>query len=47
MRNIINIQRAGINSLIIYSKTDNTALYKKLSQEKKITVKLIFETHIS
>ena len=47
MRNIINIQRAGINSLIIYSKTDNTALRKRLSQEKKITLKLIFETDIS
>ena len=47
MRNIINIQRAGIDSLIIYSNTDNTALYKKLCKEKKLTIKLTFQTDIT
>ena len=39
MRNIINIQRAGIDSLIIYGNTDNTSLYRRLCKEKKITIK--------
>ena len=46
MRNIINIQRAGIDSLIIYGNTDNTSLYRRLCKEKKITIKLTFETDI-
>ena len=46
MRNIINIQRAGIDSLIIYDNTDNTSLYRRLCKEKKITIKLTFETDI-
>jgi 1L-myo-inositol 1-phosphate cytidylyltransferase / CDP-L-myo-inositol myo-inositolphosphotransferase len=47
IRNIINIQRAGVNTLIILSKTDNVSLYKKLCKEKKITLKLIFKTDIA
>ena len=46
MRNIINIQRAGIDSLIIYGNTDNTSLYRRLCKEKKITIKLTFETDV-
>ena len=46
IRNILNIQRAGIDSLIIYSGTENTSLYKRLCDEKKITAKLTFETNI-
>ena len=46
MRNIINIQRAGIDSLIICDNTDNTSLYRRLCKEKKITIKLTFETDV-
>lgn len=42
----MNIQRAGFNSLIIYSKDDGAELYKWLGDEKKVTLKLNWETDI-
>ncbi len=47
IRNIFNIQRAGINSLIIYIRSEDPSLYRKLHDEKKISAKIIFETDIS
>ena len=47
LRNIFSLQRSGVNSLIIYSNTENTALHKKLFKENKLTVKLTFETNIT
>ena len=46
-RNIINIQRAGVDFLIIYSNTDNTALHRRLYKERGISIKLIFESDIA
>ena len=46
-RNIFNLQRSGVNSLIIYSNTENTALHKKLFKTNKLTLKLTFETSIT
>jgi phosphatidylglycerophosphate synthase len=46
-RNIINIQRAGADFLIIYSNTENTALYRRLYKESGISIKLIFESDIA
>ena len=46
LRNIFSLQRSGVNALIIYSDTENTALHKKLFKESKLTVKLTFETNI-
>ena len=42
IRNIFNIQRAGINSLIIYIRSEDPSLYRKLHDEKKISAKIIF-----
>ena len=47
IRNIINIQRAGIDSLTIYSNGDNADLHKMLCKEKKIKIELTFETDIT
>ena len=47
LRNIFNLQRSGVNSLIIYSNTENTALHKKLLKVNKLTLKLTFETNIT
>ena len=47
LRNIFNLQRSGVNSLIIYSNTENTALHKKLFKINKLTLKLTFETSIT
>ena len=46
-RNIINIQRAGVDLLIIYSNSKNTALYRKFYKEQGISIKLIFESDIT
>jgi len=35
IRNIFNIQRAGINSLVIYIRAEDPFLYRKLRDEKK------------
>jgi len=47
LRNIFSLQRSGVNTLIIYSDSENTALRKKLFKENKLTVKLTFETNIT
>jgi len=47
LRNIFNLQRSGVNSLIIFSNTENTALHKKLLKVNKLTLKLTFETNIT
>ncbi len=47
MRNIFSLQRSGVNTLIIYSDSENTALRKKLFMENKLTVKLTFKTNIT
>ena len=47
LRNIFSVQRSGVNTLIIYSDSENTALRKKLSMENKLTVKLTFKTNIT
>ena len=47
LRNIFSLQRSGVNTLIIYSDSENTALRKKLSMENKLTVKLTFKTNIT
>ena len=47
LRNIFSLQRSGVNSLIIYSNTENTALHKKLFKTNKLTLKLTFETSIT
>ena len=40
MRNLFNLQRIGLNSLIIYSNENNAELYKRICEEKKISLKL-------
>jgi len=40
MRNVLNLQRSGPNSLIIYSNENNADLYKRLRDEKKVSIKL-------
>ena len=47
LRNIFSLQRSGVNTLIIFSDSENTALRKKLSMENKLTVKLTFKTNIT
>ena len=47
LRNIFSLQRSGVNTLIIYSDSENTALRKKLFMENKLTVKLTFKTNIT
>ena len=47
LRNILSLQRSGVNTLIIFSDSENTALRKKLSKENKLTVKLTFKTNIT
>ena len=47
LRNVFNLQRSGVNSLIIYSNAENTALHKKLFKINKLTLKLTFETNIT
>ena len=40
MRNLFNLQRSGLNSLIIYSNENNAELYKLICEEKNISFKL-------
>ncbi len=35
VRNIISLQRAGLNSLLIYHNGEGAELYKRLGEEKK------------
>lgn len=39
VRNLFNLQRAELNSLIVYSNEDSTELHKRLHEEKKISIK--------
>ncbi len=43
LRNIFSLQRSGVNSLIIYSNTENTALHKKLFKENSISLEKVSE----
>jgi 1L-myo-inositol 1-phosphate cytidylyltransferase / CDP-L-myo-inositol myo-inositolphosphotransferase len=47
LRNIFNLQRSGIESIIIYSNTENVDLYKNICQENKITAKVSLETNVN
>ena len=47
MRNVFNLQRVGLNFLLIYSNENNAKLYKQLCEEKKIFIKLIWTTDVS
>ena len=40
MRNLFNLQRVGLNSLIIYNNENNAELYKRICEEKNISLKL-------
>ena len=46
MRNVFNLQRVGLNSLIIYSNETNAELYKRLCEEKKVSLKLSWTTDV-
>ena len=39
MRNVFNLQRVGLNSLIVYSNENTAELYERLSEEKRISIK--------
>ncbi len=47
VRNIISLQRAGFNSLLIYHNGEGAELYKRLGEEKKISIKLNWITDAS
>jgi len=47
VRNIISLQRAGLNSLLIYHNGEGAELYKRLGEEKKISIKLKWITDAS
>jgi phosphatidylglycerophosphate synthase len=47
VRNIISLQRAGLNSLLIYHNGEGAELYKRLGEEKKISIKLNWITDAS
>jgi hypothetical protein len=47
MRNVLNLQRVGLNSLIIYSDENNVELYQRLCEEKKIFLKLHWITDVT
>ena len=47
VRNIINLQRAGLDSLFIYDDVDGAELYKRLCEEKRISIKLKWITDVS
>ena len=46
LRNIFNLQRSGVESIIIYSDTENVGLYKNICKENKITAKVTLETNV-
>ena len=46
MRNVLTLQRAGVNSLIIYTNENELELLKRTFQKHKLKIKLIFETDI-
>ena len=47
MRNVFNLQRIGLNSLVIYSNENNSELYKRLCEEKNISLKLSWVTDVT
>ena len=47
MRNVFNLQRIGLNSLVIYSNENNPELYKRLCEEKNISLKLSWVTDVT
>ena len=47
LRNVFNLQRAGISSLLIYSNKVSADLYKKLCDEKKISMELRWTTDVT
>ena len=47
MRNVFNLQRIGLNSLVIYSNENNPELYKRLCEEKNISLKLSWATDVT
>ncbi len=47
VRNIISLQRVGLNSLLIYHNGEGAELYKRLGEEKKISIKLNWITDAS
>ena len=46
LRNVLTLQRAGVNSLIIYSNNNDVELWKQTFEKYKLNIKLIFETDI-
>jgi len=46
MRNVFNLQRVGLTSLIIYSNENNVELYKRICEEKKVSLKLSWTTDV-
>ena len=46
LRNVLTLQRAGVNSLIIYTNENDLKLLKRTFQKHKLKIKLIFETDI-
>ena len=47
MRNLFNLQRSGLNSLIIYSNENNAELYKLICEEKNISFKLNWTANVA
>ena len=47
MRNLFNLQRSGLNSLIIYSNENNAELYKRICEEKNISFKLNWTANVA
>jgi phosphatidylglycerophosphate synthase len=47
MRNVLTLQRAGINSIVIYSSENDTELCKRIFEEYKLNIKLTFETDVA
>ena len=46
LRNVLTLQRAGVNSLIIYSNENDAELWKRIFKKYKLNIKLTFETDI-
>ena len=47
MRNVLTLQRAGINYITICSSENDTELCKRIFEEHKLNIKLTFETDIA
>ena len=46
LRNVLTLQRSGVNSLIIYSNENDTELWEQILEKYKLDIKLTFETDI-